>query len=185
MDSSGYLRTGQGICNMPQYLLAGLDVWRGTRAAPRSCHDVTCPDINLDFPEALPEVGCETRLGNCNMEQDSSLTENWLVHRDSKSPTAGYYPALPCGWHRFTSDPDRDLFVNLSWQFSLPPALVAGKRACTVNPEASGQVGLKQNLGRNTSLKLSKVLKHCMVSKPPASCLKIMWVPCIVVNQSV
>ncbi len=86
MDSSGYLRTGQGICNMPQYLLAGLDVWRGTRAAPRSCHDVTCPDINLDFPEAQPEVGCETHLGNCNMEQDTSLTENWLVHRDSKSP---------------------------------------------------------------------------------------------------
>ncbi len=36
-----------------QNLLAGV----GRQAQPRSGHDVTCPDINLDFPEA--HVGCE------------------------------------------------------------------------------------------------------------------------------
>ncbi len=64
------------------------------------------------------------------------------------------------------------------------------------SPTSTGcrQAGLHQKilskLGRsktwaNTSLKFSKVLMRSMVSKPPASCLKIMWIPCVVVDQSV
>ena len=49
------------------------DVGRGSRAAPCSGHDVTGPDINLDFPEA--QFGCTARLGSSNMAQDRSPTE--------------------------------------------------------------------------------------------------------------
>ena len=36
----------------------------------------------------------------------------------------------------------------------------------------------------NTSLKFSKVLVRFMVSKPPASGLKIIWIPCVVANHT-
>ena len=51
------------------------DVGRGSRAAPCSGHDVTGPDINLDFQEA--QFGCTARprLGSSNMAQDHSPTE--------------------------------------------------------------------------------------------------------------
>ena len=50
------------------------DVGSGSRTAPCSGHDVTGPDINLDFPEA--QFGCTALLGSSNLEQDSSPTEN-------------------------------------------------------------------------------------------------------------
>ena len=45
----------------------------GSCAAPRSCHDVTGPDINLDFPEA--QFRCTARLGSSDVAQDRSPTE--------------------------------------------------------------------------------------------------------------
>jgi hypothetical protein len=42
-----------------------------------------------------------------------------------------------------------DAVANLSYQLGLHPALEAGKWAWKEIPEAPGQVGPKQNLGRN------------------------------------
>ena len=50
-----------------------LDVGRGSRAATRSGHDVTCPDINLDFPDA--KFGCSARLGSSDVAPDRRPTE--------------------------------------------------------------------------------------------------------------
>ncbi len=49
------------------------DVLCGFCRAPHSCHDVTGPDINLDYPDA--QVGGETGLGSCHVAQDRSPTE--------------------------------------------------------------------------------------------------------------
>ena len=49
------------------------DVGRGSRAATRSGHDVTGPDINLDFPDA--KLSCTARLGSCNVAPDRRPTE--------------------------------------------------------------------------------------------------------------
>ena len=49
------------------------DVGRGSRAAPRSGHDVTGPDINLDFPDA--QFGCTARLGSSDVAPDRRPTE--------------------------------------------------------------------------------------------------------------
>ena len=49
------------------------DVGRGSRAATRSGHDITGPDINLDFPDA--KLGCTTRLGSCDVALDRLPTE--------------------------------------------------------------------------------------------------------------
>ena len=49
------------------------DVGRGSRAAPRSCHDVTGPDINLDFPDA--KFGCTAQLGSSDVAPDRRPTE--------------------------------------------------------------------------------------------------------------
>ena len=49
------------------------DVGRGSSAAPRSGHDVTGPDINLDFSEA--QFGCTARLGSSDVAQDRRPTE--------------------------------------------------------------------------------------------------------------
>ena len=51
------------------------DVGRGSRAAPRSGHDVTGPDIHLDFPDA--QFGCTgtARLGSSDVAPDRRATE--------------------------------------------------------------------------------------------------------------
>ena len=49
------------------------DVGRGSRAATRSGHDVTGPDINLDFPAA--QFGCTARLGSSDVAPDRCPTE--------------------------------------------------------------------------------------------------------------
>ena len=49
------------------------DVGRGSRATPRSGHDVAGPDINLDFPDA--KFGCTTRLGSSDVAPDRHPTE--------------------------------------------------------------------------------------------------------------
>ena len=49
------------------------DVGRGSSAAPRSGHDVTGPDINLDFSDA--HFGCTARLGSRDMAPDRCPTE--------------------------------------------------------------------------------------------------------------
>jgi hypothetical protein len=57
---------------------------------------------------------------------------------------------------RFTGILDHDVF-GCSCELELtvePPAREVGKRAWKENPEAQGQLGPKQNLGRNTSLSL-------------------------------
>ena len=49
------------------------DVGRGSSAAPRSGHDVTGQDINLDFSDA--HFGCTARLGSRDMAPDRCPTE--------------------------------------------------------------------------------------------------------------
>ena len=49
------------------------DVGRGSSAATRTGHDVTCPDINLELPDA--KIGCTARLGSCDVAPDRSSTE--------------------------------------------------------------------------------------------------------------
>ena len=49
------------------------DVGRGSRAATRSGHDVTGPDINLDFPDA--QFDCTARLGSSDVAPDRRPTE--------------------------------------------------------------------------------------------------------------
>ena len=49
------------------------DVGCGSRAARCSGHDVTGPDINLDFPEA--QFGCTARLGSSDVAPDRRPTE--------------------------------------------------------------------------------------------------------------
>ena len=61
------------------------DVGRGSRTVPCSSHDVTGPDINLDFPEA--QFGCTARLGSSTVAQDSSQTEK---HAPAQGQLAGF-----------------------------------------------------------------------------------------------
>ncbi len=49
------------------------DVRRGSSRSNCTGHDVTGLDINLDFQEA--QIGCEARLGSCQVVPDHSLTE--------------------------------------------------------------------------------------------------------------
>ncbi len=49
------------------------DIGRGSRAATRSGHDVTGPDINLDFPDA--KLGRTARLGSSDVAPDRRPTE--------------------------------------------------------------------------------------------------------------
>ena len=59
IDSTRYIITRKDWCDF-LYLLAGGRLGRVPLPGPgRSGHDVTGPDINLDFPEA--QVGCEAQ----------------------------------------------------------------------------------------------------------------------------
>ena len=49
------------------------DILRGSRCAPRSSHDVTGQDINLEFPDA--KLRCTARLGSCDVQPDRRPTE--------------------------------------------------------------------------------------------------------------
>jgi hypothetical protein len=49
------------------------DVGRGSSAATRTGHDVTCPDINLELPDA--KIGCTAWLGSCDVAPDRRSTE--------------------------------------------------------------------------------------------------------------
>ena len=49
------------------------DVRGGSRAAPRSGHYVTGPDLNSDFSET--HFCCTARLGSCNVAPDRRPTE--------------------------------------------------------------------------------------------------------------
>ncbi len=98
----------------------------------RSGHDVTGPNINLDFPEA--QVGCEAleavrKLWTAAWLRNRSLTvpgpgTDWPCRAVAPS-RPGYDPARPGGRQRFTSTVTliRDLFANLSnsWASSGPP----------------------------------------------------------------
>ncbi len=57
-----------------------LDVRLGSRTAPRSGHDVTGPDINLDFLEA--HFGCKALLGSSDVAQDHRPTEKKVPGTD-------------------------------------------------------------------------------------------------------
>ena len=72
-DKYGYIYTVQGHswlvvpCGWCQTSCAG------PAAPPRSCHDITGPDINLDFQEA--QLGCEALLGSHQVAPDRRPTE--------------------------------------------------------------------------------------------------------------
>ena len=89
----------------------------------------------------------------------------------------------PARW-QFTGILDHNLF-GCSCELELiiePPASMGGRQVgLERKPEAPWQLGPKQNLGRNTNLKFSKVqvLVRSLVGKPQSLWLKIMWVPCL------
>ncbi len=72
MDSTLYIDPGQDIHDT-RYPLAGVGRPARSSTAPSSGHDVTGPDINLDFPEA--HFGCTARLGSSNVASDRRQTE--------------------------------------------------------------------------------------------------------------
>ncbi len=72
------------------------DVRRVSRRAPRSFHDVTGPDINLDsdfkFSELEAQVGCATLLGGCHVAPDRRPTEKQALR-----PTTDWRARLGSG----------------------------------------------------------------------------------------
>ena len=64
------------------------DVGRGSRAAPRSGHDVAGPDINLDFPYA--QFCCTARLGSSDVAPDRRPTEKQAPAGKFKLACLGY-----------------------------------------------------------------------------------------------
>jgi hypothetical protein len=78
-----------------------MDVLRGSRSAPRSGHDVTGPDINLDFPDS--QVGGETGLGSCHVAPDRRPTEKQALAGELARFTAlGTHIACQSRWDRST-----------------------------------------------------------------------------------